>query len=62
MKTVPAYITVQGAPLCQFAAGKLMARHGCTCGHRSLADARRAKLELQKHVHTVRVVRGECPA
>jgi hypothetical protein len=33
-----------------------------TCGHRSIADAKRAKLELQKHQPGVSVVVGDCPA
>jgi hypothetical protein len=61
MRTVKAHITVQGKPLCEFAGGHLMSS-ATPCGHLSLASAQRAKLEIQKQVHTVRVVRGACPA
>jgi hypothetical protein len=60
----PAHITVEGKPLCEcegHMAG-LMYRLNVTCGHVSIASAKRAKVELQKHRHSVRVVPGFCPA
>ncbi len=56
-----AYLTVQGRPLCT-CGDHWMHDLRITCGHRSVADAKRAKLELQKHVWGVRVVQGNCPA
>lgn len=64
MRKVNAHVTVDGTPLCK-AEGHLcglLNTHGLTCGHTSLAAAHRTKRVVQKHRHSVRVVRGECPA
>ena len=60
----PAHLTVEGRPLCvcEGHIGGLMHKHHLTCGYRSLAAAKRAKTELQKYRHSVRVVPGHCPA
>ena len=60
----PAHITIDGTPLCRCEGhhGGIINAIGVTCGYRSIADARRAKLEIQKHRHSVRVVPGHCPA
>jgi hypothetical protein len=60
MNKKPAYLTINGRPLCT-CGDYLMHEYRITCGHRSLADARRAKAELQKHRSGVRVVPGRCP-
>jgi hypothetical protein len=60
MTKKPAYLTIKGRPLCT-CGDYLMHELRITCGHRSLADARRAKVELQKHRSEVRVVAGYCP-
>lgn len=64
MPKKPAHITIEGKPLCQCEGhiGGLMRKLGVTCGFRSIADARRAKLEIQKHRHSVRVIPGPCTA
>jgi len=56
----PAHLTVQGKPLCT-CGWHLMHKAGVTCGHKSIADAKRAKASLQKIVWGVKVVPGPCP-
>lgn len=59
-----AHLTVGGRPLCArgFHHACLMVKHNVTCGHQSIAAARRAKKVLQPHLtETVRVVPGSCP-
>lgn len=60
----PAHITIEGRPLCtcEMHPAGLIYRLGLTCSFRSIADARRAKAEIQKHRHSVKVVPGPCPA
>ena len=60
---VEAYIEIEGEPLCvsEGHPGGLMVSERVTCGHESLAEAHRTKKEIQKHRHSVRVVRGKCP-
>ncbi len=70
MQKKPAHLTLEGEPLCtcqMYGAGLL----GCYspvpmkhrfCSFYSIADAQRAKAEMQKHRYGVRVVRGHCPA
>ncbi len=63
---IPCHITINGEPLCQREShtSGLLIRLGITCGHRSLADARRAKLKINQHRNyrdRVSIVRGPCP-
>jgi len=69
---VEAYIEIEGEPLCvsEGHPGGLMydlqvvyrgVSERVMCGHESLAEAHRTKKEIQKHRHSVRVVRGKCP-
>lgn len=64
MNKVTAHITIKGRPLCECEGhhAGLINRLGVTCGYESLAAAHRAKREIQRHRHSVKVVRGECPA
>jgi hypothetical protein len=64
MDKKPAYITVEGQPLCmcEMHLGGLINELGVTCGYPSISEAKRAKLEIQKHRHSVKVVPGYCPA
>ena len=64
MNKIPAHITIEGVPLCQCEAhmAGLMNTLEVTCGHESLAAAHRAKREIQRHRHSVKVVPGACPA
>ena len=64
MLAKPAHITIDGKPLCQceYHLGGLMHKLSLTCGYASIAEAKRAKLEIQKHRHSVKVVIGHCPA
>jgi hypothetical protein len=57
-----AYLTVNGRPfcLCNWLDTRVENMQ-LTCGYVSLAAAKRAKAELQKHVYAVRVVPGRCP-
>ncbi len=59
----PAHITIKGVALCQCEAhgAGLMNRLAVTCGHVSLAAARRTKVKLQAHRYGVKVVPGHCP-
>ena len=62
MKKVISHITIDGVPLCEresHATGLINKLH-ITCGHESLASAGRAKKQIQKHRHSVKVVRGFC--
>ena len=64
MQRQPAYITIEGQPLCQREGGGcgLMSTLRVDCGHRSIVDATRAKREIQKHRKNVKGVHGECPS
>jgi hypothetical protein len=48
-----------GTPLCRI--GLTLERFGVTCGHTSLASARRAQKILKDGGFFARVVRGHCP-
>lgn len=63
MQSKVAHITINGRPACDWGVGMDIELHelGVTCGHRSIADATRAKKVLQKHYHSVKVVTGHCP-
>jgi hypothetical protein len=63
MRRVTAHITIQDVPLCQcegFFSG-LLNTLDVYCGYPSIAAANRAKKKIQRHRHSVKVVRGECP-
>tara|TARA_B100001245_G_scaffold181778_1_gene139865 strand:- start:372 stop:578 length:207 start_codon:yes stop_codon:yes gene_type:complete len=62
MKKVISHITIDGVPLCEsesHTTGLINKLH-ITCGHLSLASAERTKKQIQKHRHSVKVVRGHC--
>ena len=63
MKKVIAHITISGKPLCDCEghASGLLNQPNLTCSYESLASAERAKKQIQKHRHSVKVVRGHCP-
>jgi len=55
-----AHLTVEGTPACR--KHWALRKAGLSqCSYTSIAAARRAKLELQKHVYGVKVVTGPCP-
>lgn len=60
-----AHITIEGSPLCECQNNRLGyplgSIHFLTCDYISIASATRAKVELQKLYHSVKVVRGNCP-
>ena len=63
MKKVISHITIDGVPLCEresHATGLINKLPNITCGHQSIASAEKAKKEIQKHRHSVKVVRGHC--
>jgi len=63
MNKVITHITIEGKPLCDCEGhtSGLLNELNLTCGYESLASALRAKKQIQKHRHSVKVVRGHCP-
>lgn len=60
MKRVIAHLlTPAGTPICKI--GIFCEKHHVTCGQRSLAEARRVKVELSRAGIAVIVARGSCP-
>ena len=58
---VQTHITIQGVPLCECELSFNIQSLGVYCSYPSIAAANRAKQAIQKHRHSVKVVRGECP-
>ena len=66
MRTIPAYIEVNGRPLCSVGVG--WADHFSNkigepliCGHRSIASANRMASKLRRHISRVTIKKGRCP-
>ncbi len=62
MRPVTCHITINGRPYCQKPLTMQMTAGITQCEYGSIAAAKRAKLEIQKHFAGVKIVKGECPA